>query len=292
MTYLYLALIVSAVCLADVPKVPQKKDLVFVDGIKAVFRGSQGPDLVFSSELERSKLDGTPTTLPEIISDLALAQEAKKYHLWPTPDEVDKQLRALGDVNKKTVKEFEDLLITIGYTPQEGRNAFAQISATNSLIGFKITANLIVPEADVIAYHNDHPQIEPAAYYISYALIPLVPDKTLAEQNDELVKLLSSDSKQSIQWQSPFWIMHDALAADKQFITQLTPGQIASPLQTERGFELFKLIEKRAERRKTLDECYNAIVTLLRKPKYTELLTNFQKNLLDSASITYFDIPN
>ena len=287
MNYLYLGLILSAVCLADVPKVPQKKDLVFVDGIKVVFRGSQGADLIFSSELQRSKLDGTPTTLPELVSDLALAQEAKKYHLWPTPDEVDKQLRMLGDVNKKTVKEFEDLLITIGYTPQEGRNAFAQISAINSLVGFKITANLIVPEADVIAYHNDHPHIEPAAYYISYAFIPFEDDKTPGQQETEILKLLSSNSKHKIVWQPPFWIVQDALAAEKQFITQLAPGQIAPPLQTERGFELFKLIEKREERHKSLDERYNEIVTLLRKPKYTELLTNFQKNLYINCIIIY-----
>ena len=74
---------------------PPKKGLVFLDGIKAVFRGSEGTDLIMFSELHRPKLDGSAVTFEDILKDLALAQEAKKYRLWPSPEEIDKQLNDL-----------------------------------------------------------------------------------------------------------------------------------------------------------------------------------------------------
>src|ERR1700739_4697332 len=105
-------MLLSSLCAKNNTKTPKK--LIFADGIKAVFRGSEGTDLVMFSELNRAKLDGTPASLDDILTDFALAQEAKKYRLWPTPEEIDKQWRMLAESNRKTPKEFEELFVTIG----------------------------------------------------------------------------------------------------------------------------------------------------------------------------------
>jgi hypothetical protein len=297
---MYLAAAVIFISTHTYAKAPQpekklvaQKKLVFLDGIDVVFRGSDNStDLIIHSEVERAKLDGSPNSLKDMVNDLALAQEAKKYRLWPSPEEVDKQLRMISDSNNKTPKEFDDLLITIGYSPAEGRNAFAQINAINSLIGFKITGNLIVPEIDVIAYYNDHPEFESAAYYLEYVIVPFASAQTKQQQLKQLKTLIvANDPKHSLHWSSPFWVKQNELAADKQFLTDLQRGEISMPLETEHGFELYRLIDKKEGRARTLDERYNDIVNILRKPKYTELLTNFQKDLLDNASIIYFNLP-
>ena len=266
------------------------QQLIFLDGVKAVFRGSHGTDLVMASELERPKLDGSPTNLQEILNELALAQEAKKYRLWPSPEEVEKQLRMVAQSNKKTPKELDELFIATGYTPQEGMNSFAQINAVNSLVGFKITANLIVPESEVIAYYNENPEYEPAAYHIEHTIIPFATNKE--QQLKQLQAVVrTNDAKHSLAWEASFWINQDDLAADKQFITQLKVGQISQPQEVYGGFELFRLVNMHEARLKPLDERYGQIVTLLRKPKYGELMAQFQKELLDSASIILFDVP-
>ena len=277
---------------ADLAQKLPKKDLIFVDGIKAVFRGSEGTDLVFESQLQRPKLDGTRPTLEATITDLALAQEAKKYRVWPTPEEIDKQWRMLAESNKKTLKEFEDLLIAAGFTPQEGRNEFAQINAINSLVGFKITGNLIVTEAAVMQHYNENPEYEPTSYYIEYALIPLDSAITPQEQLKNIEKMVKNhDANHDLPWGAAFWVKEEELAQDKQFITQLVPNQISLPVQTEQGFELFRLKSKKEGRQLTLDERYNEIVGILRKPTYARLMDEFQKDLLDKASIIYFDLP-
>ena len=245
-----------------------------------------------ATELERPKLDGSPNTLPEMLTDLALAQEAKKYRLWPSPEDVDKQLRMLSEANKKTPKEFDDLLLTIGYTPAEGRLAFAQINAINTLIGFKITGNLIVPESEVIKYYNENPEVEPAAYYLEYTLVPFAQAQSKEKQLKQLQMIADkNDPKRSLKSSNPFWVKENELAEDKQFITQMTRGEISAPIETAGGFELFRLRDKKDECVKHVNERYAEIVTILRKPKYSELMASLQKDLLDNASIIYFDLP-
>lgn len=265
--------------------------LIFVDGIRAVFRGSAGTDLIMASELERARLDGTPNILDDMLKDLALAQEAKKYRLWPTPEEVEKQLRLVAQTNRRTPKELDELFITAGYTPQEGMNTFAQINAINSLVNFRITSNLFVSDELVTAYYNQHPEHDPASFHIQHTVIPFEADKE--SQEKQLQKIIDTgDPLHEIAWESSFWINQDELAEEKQFITQLKIGQISQPQETYTGFELFKLLNKKEARLKPLDERYSAIVNILRKPKYTELMDNFQQELMSNASIILFDAPN
>lgn len=265
-----------------------KKKLIYLDGIEATVRGSEGTYLILSSELQRFKLDGTPNTLEEMITNHALFNEAKKYRLLSTPEDIDKQWRMMAEANKKTPKELDDMVILAGFTPQEARNEFGQMNAINSLVSFKVTANLIVPEADVIAYYNEHPEIEVAAYNIQYAYVPFS-FKSREDQRKQLRTLaVKNDPQHLLNWQDPFWVAENDLAIDKQFITELAQGQISEPVEVSGGFELFKLVQKREERIKPLDECYSQIATILRKPKYLELMNSFQKNVRDSVVVTHF----
>jgi len=270
-----------------------KKALVFVDGIKAVVRGSEGTDLILSSELQRLRLDGNPNNLEEMITNYALYNEAKKYRLLPTAEEMTKQWNMMAEMNRKTPKELDEMVITAGFTPQEAKNEFAQMNAINSLVSFKVTGNLIVPEADVKAYYDENPEFEPAAFFVEYAVVPF----SFTKSKDEHLKQLQDvarkkDPNHLLKWQDPFWVKEDELAIEKKFITQLAIGEISQPAQTFDGFEFFRLVNKKEERLKPLDERYGQIVNILRKPKYLELMQTFQQNVRDSVSVIYFDVPS
>lgn len=268
------------------------KKPIFLDGIKAVFRGADGTDLVLASELQRPKLDGSPASLDDTLQTLALAQEAKRYRMFPLPEEVEKQYEMIAQSNKKTVKELDEMVSAAGFTPEEARKEFAQINAVSSLINFKITGNLIVPESEVIAYYNENPVIEPAAYYIEHVIVPFLKSISKEQQREQLISLANSgDPKNILSWEEPFWINETDLAANKKFISELEVGQVSLPQPAFGGFEMFRMANKKEERTKSLDDRYAEIVNVLRKPKYTELLTKFQKDLLESASIILFDLP-
>jgi hypothetical protein len=279
--------------LASQTPIKLPKDLIFLDGIQVVFRGSEEIDLLLNSELKRPRLDGTLLSIQEHVNNFALAQEAKKYRLWPLPEDIEKQYGMIAQNNNKTVKQLDDMVMMAGFTPEEARREFAQLNAINGLIQFKVAGNLIVPEADVKAYYGDHPEYIDASYCIEYTFIPFAQSQTEEQQRASLQAIVDrQDSKHVLSWGQPFWIKETELDEDKQpVITQLKKGQISSPFQTDRGFELFRLVDKKERQLKSLDERYGEIVNALRKPKYLELLANFQKGLLDTASVIYFTIP-
>ncbi len=265
---------------------------VFADGIKAVFRGSEGVDLILSSELKRPRLDGSPNNLQESLTNLAFTQEAKRYKIFPTPDETEKQYEMIAQNNSKTVKELDVMVIAAGFTPTEARKEFAQINAVNSLLGYKITGNLVVPESEVVAYYEENPEYEPTAYLVEQVVVPFSATQSREDQLKQLQTLASAkDPQKALRWNEGLWVNEDDLAADKKFIMQLAEGQISAPKEMYSGFELFRMVRKREQRLKTLDECYGQIVNILRRPKYTELMSTFQKDLMDAASIIIFDLP-
>lgn len=268
---------------------PQAKR-VRVDGIKAVVRGSNGVDLILESELMRPKLDGSPNTLESSITNALFKQKADDYHISQTPEENQKQYEMIAQNNNKTVKELDEMVKQAGFTPQEARKEFGQINAVNSLISYKVTGNMVVPESEVKAYYEENPEYESAAYHIQMVVVPFSTSLTQEEQLGQLQTLANAqDPNGVLNWDEGFWVNEEDLAADKKFIAQLTPGQISLPKQTFSGFQLFRLVSKRARRLKTLDERYGQIVNVLRQPKYTELMTKFQQDLKDNASIIIFD---
>lgn len=289
-------LLVSLFCITsaiDQKKIvkPAAKKRIRVDGVKAVFRGSKGADLVLESELRRPKLDGSANTLDTALTNLAFAQKADEYHITPTPEETEKQYEMIANNNKKTKKELDEMVIQAGFTPAEARKEFAQINAVNSLLSYKIAGNMVVPESEVIAYAQENPEYESGGYQIQMTMVPFSASQTREQQLAQLQALANAGDPNSVlSWMDPFWVNEEDLAADKKFIAQLEVGQISLPKETFNGFQLFKLVSKRAKRLKSLDERYGQIVGILRQPKYNELMTKFQKDLMDNASIIIFDL--
>lgn len=272
---------------------PQKKSKrVFVDGIQAVFRGSEGVDLVLASEVNRPRLDGSIATLQDSLTNLAFAQEARRYKIFPTPEEIEKQYEMIANSNKKTVKELDAMVMQAGFTPAEARKEFAQINAVNSLINYKVTGNMVVPESEVVAYYEENPEYEPASYLIETTLVPFSSVQSRSEQLAQLQALANAgDPNNILNWADQLWINEEDIAADKKFLTELSSGQISLPREAFNGFQLFRLAKKKAARLKSLDERYGQIVTILRRPKYTELMNTFQKELMDNASVIIFNVP-
>lgn len=270
----------------------KKPKKVFVDGINAVFRGSEGVDLVLASEVNRPRLDGSMATLQDSLTNLAFAQEARRYKIFPTPEEVEKQYEMIAHNNHKTIKELDAMVMQAGFTPAEARKEFAQINAVNSLINYKVTGNMVVPESEVIAYYEENPEYEAAAYLVETVLVPFSTVQSRTEQLAQLQALANAgDPNGILNWAEGLWINEEDIAADKKFLTELNIGDISLPKEVFNGFQLFRVVQKKAQRLRTLDERYGQIVNILRRPKYTELMNNFQKELMDNASVIIFDVP-
>lgn len=268
-------------------KIPD--DAVLIDSMTAIAFSPNGTEVVTQSDLIRPSLAGTQRTLDEIIFESLVYLDAQKFKIMSDDESVDKYLSAVQKENNLTMDQLKDIFAQSGYSYQEGREQFKRLQTVNMLLDMKIRQNLIVPKKAVEDYYNENPVTEPAAYEIQRTLIPYKPGAEKALQKAELVELVKTGKgAKAIVWSEPFWIEQEDIAEDKAFLLKLKKGQIYLPIETQDGFELFRLKDKKESRVVPLDERYKEIVEILKRPKYNQLMDEYKKKLFDSVSILYF----
>lgn len=272
---------------ADFDHVPE--DAQLMDHIAAIVFAQEGTQIITASELERRSLDGNERTLEDLIYEKLMILDAQKFKMTPDDDQIDKHLASVQRENNITLDQLKTIFTNAGYTYEEGREQFGIISLINQLLDFKIRSRLIVPEKEVVAYYTANPEKQDAGFLVQRALIPFNDLQTHEEQQKEIERFVHGrNGFITIEWQEPFWIEKNEMAENKKFIMAMSPGDISDPIETAEGFELFRLQETRPERLKTLDERYREISDILRRPKHEQLLKEYKKQLMDSASVLYF----
>lgn len=259
-----------------------------LDTVEAVVFGQEGTKIITRAELERPSLDGRFRTLDDLVYENLMILDAQRFKMVLDEDMIDKHLAAVQRENNLKPDDLKNIFNAAGYTQEDGRRQFGVISIINQLLDFKIRSRLIVPEKEVVAYYNANPEMQDASYYIQRAFIPFAYDRSTQEQQAEIQRFLDDNiGLVEIDWQEPFWIEEAELAQSMKFITTMEVGCIGELKETEEGFELFKLVEKKPARALSLEERYRTIAELLRRPRYEQLLTEYKKQLMDGASVTY-----
>ena len=265
-------------------------DAVLVDKIQAVVFAQDGTKIITQSETNRTSLDGRVRTLEDLVNEMLMILDAQKFKMVADDQMIDRHLAAVQRENNLSLEDLKQIFKASGYTFEEGREQFGMISVINQLLDFKIRSRLIVPEKDVVAYYNAHPQEIDAQYEVEYAVIPYDHALNKDEQLQELEHLLKTKSfEKHISWQAPYWIEENELAEDKKFITQLAVGQVSKPTQGSEGFELFRLKAKKERHNKSLDDRYREISEFLRKPRYEQLLNEYKEQLRANSAVLYLD---
>lgn len=245
--------------------------------------------IITQLDVERLTLQGETRTLEEIIFEKLVFLDAKAHKVAPDEEAVDRYLQTVQRENNLTLDQLKMIFKSAGYTYEEGREQFAVMSTVNSMIDYKIRSRLIVPEKDIAAYYKAHPEMEEQRYYVEMAVIPFSSEYEGEELKHRLI-LYTQGKKDfpGISWNEPFWISKTDIAEDKEFITQLKEGQISNPYEGVHGFELYRVKEIQPERLKPLEDRYKDISDALRRPRFEQLLTEYKKELFDTASIVYY----
>ncbi len=270
-------------------KEPNDDGFFLIDTMKAVVYGQQRTDIITLSDIARPSIDGNKQSLEDLILAKLICQDAARYKMEPDDEAVDKHLKAVQRENNLSLDELQSIFRSAGYTYEEGREQFRNMTAIGTMVDFRIRSRLIVPEKDIQTYYQDHPIVQEASYQIERALVVCPDGMDQAIFMQELQKLIDTGScKLDIDWADPFWINKSELAQDKQFLTTMEVGAIAMGTHSAAGIELFKLINSKEERLKSLEERYNEIAEILKRPKYNELFEAYKKDLFTSAAVIYF----
>lgn len=261
-----------------------------IDTIKVIIYGQEGTELILQSDVARPNLDGTFRTLEELIDEALIFMDAQRFKMLPGDEQIDQQLKMIQRENNLTMEQLKGSFKAAGYTYEEGRRQFMKMIANGSVVEFRIRNRLGVPDKEVQEFYEKHPEKEPKAYCIQRVMIPYPSSEKIQQEmaNDLRDYAATGVGYEGLEWSSPFWINEADLAEDKQpIIMALQKDQIAQPIKTQEGFELFRLVDKKEERVVPLQERYKDIVNLLRKPRYEKMIADYKKQLRDAASIVY-----
>ncbi len=260
-----------------------------VDGIKVKICGENETILITESELLRPSLDGQPKNLDSMVFENLVYLDAQRLGIVPTDEDNDRRWQEVQKQNNLTLADMQRMVEQTGRTVAEAKAELGKMSAISQMFDFKVRSNLFVTQREVESYYQEHPEFRQAEYYISRAIVPfsdLEPKLQMKQRLEEFVTTARGAVR--FAWSEPFWIKHDYIAEDKQFIYDMKIGQISLPFELSNGFELFKLIDKKPQCLVPLQERYDEIATLLKKPKYEQLLDQYKKELYDKATVIYY----
>jgi hypothetical protein len=279
---------------ASSPKKPNSKtasakvpdQAYIIDRVEAVIFGSEVTDIVTLSDIQRIGFDGKYHAKEEVIADRVMFQDALKYRIAMDEKAVDEYMVKVSKNLGGTLDDIKAMFTQSGYTYEEGRRQFAMMYANNQLIDHKIRSRLIVPERVVIEYYEANPIITQASYLLERGFVPAT-----SQNSDEVRKKIDTFTATGrglmVTWYQLPEVSQEDIAEDKKFILGLKEGQISAPIEIKGGFELFRLKTKKPAHVVPLEERYREIIDLLRRPKFEEMLAEYKKELLNSASILY-----
>ncbi len=260
-----------------------------LDGIKVRIYAENETILITDSESIRPGLDGQPKTLDDNIFENLVFLHAKGVGFALSDEDL---MRSWEDVKKKndlSESDMQRIAGQAGYTLQEAKAQLGKMSPINQMFDFKVRSGLFVSKRDVENYYGEHPEIRQAEYCIIRAIVPfsdLEPKQETKKRLDTYVNTGKGNVR--IAWSEPLWLKHNQIAQDKQFMYDMKMGQVSRPIEVQNGFEVFKLIDKKPECLVPLKERYDEIATLLKGPKYQELLDKYKQELYDKATIVYY----
>jgi len=275
--------------LQDLPK-----DLITFDQVKAVIHGVNGTTIVTESATKRAGLDGAIQTLDGLVFEGLVLQEAegkyKKVGVVPDDEAVEKHLDKVKKDNNLSEDDLTRIFKESGYANYaEGFQKFKDMVTANSMLSFQ-AGKITVPERDVAAYCEAHPQMEEANFFIERGTVPAGEFKNTKELNNAL-KAARDNKKEldGVTWTSPFWLKKSDTAEEKAFIFDLKEGQHSSahPLE-DGGFEIYKVLQIKPERLRSIQERYHEVADILRRPLQKNFLDEYKKHLFENASVIYF----
>ena len=266
---------------------------LLLDGITEIVHGPVTDAIITQSDLDYPGVDGVKRSADVLETEILMVQEAERFKMIPSAEEIDADLSKVRAENNLTEDELKEIFQAAGYSEEHGRKQFGNMRAISQIVGFKVANRIIVSEDDINKYYNENPEITPARYYLSHSVVVIPVGVSLSDRNkikQELTTYIESgilpvDMK--ITWSDPYWLEYGEIAEDKPFIHQLELGDIATPYDSGQSFVLFKLVDKHKESKAPLKERYDAISNKLRELRYMELMAEYKKELFENASIAY-----
>ncbi len=258
----------------------------------------QYPQMFEGADAEARLLDFRQRILDTLISQELLRQAAEDSGIEIDEKEIDNQVNEL----KKSFQgdqKFEEALKKANLTVDKLKDQLREQMVQQKLVE-KLTAEIKIADKDIKAYYdkNKAQYKEEAAVHAAHILFDERDEANaekvleMVEDGDDFAALAKKYSKDTVSatkggdlgWPTQPYVSEFQAAADK-----LDPGEISDLVKSPFGWHIIKVIEKRSERQKKLDEVKEQIRQILTQQQQAEAYTKYLEGLRKDAKIEIVD---
>jgi len=218
-----------------------------------------------AGQLNEALQQARMTVIDKLIDKKLLMQEAKKYNLRVSEEEIEGALQRVITNNKSTMEQFRKEISSMGMSEKQYRENLREQILNSKLINFEVRSKVVIAEDQIIDYYNRHftHQASDGGYYIlQIGFVWNAPDrdgttptqaearakaekirdlarkgkdfKELAKQYSDLPSAAEGGDLGSFQESEMAPSMHAAMA-------NLKPGDVSPIIEVDQGFQFFKI---------------------------------------------------
>ncbi|NQU73437.1 MAG: peptidylprolyl isomerase [Candidatus Omnitrophica bacterium] len=237
--------------------------------------------------------------LNKMIEELLILSEAKKRGITAEEDEIEKKLNEVksrfdSETAFKEALREQDLALTVL------KQRYADQIMSSKLIDMEVRSRITVTPSEILQYYELHKEDFKEPEQVSVRNILIKPDQRYGDQQARIVaeKILGflkageSFNDLALKYSKGpnadrggdlgFVKRGQMLKVIEDVIFDLDAGQLSEVIETNLGYHIFKVEEKRNEKAKALSEVSNGIEQFLYlekvKPQYRQLVEGLKKN--------------
>jgi len=269
-----------------------------------------------AAELGEALQEARKRVLEKLIDKKLLLQEAKRYNMSVTDEEVDKALGRILAQNHTSRELFKKELAKMGMTEAQYREDLRDQILSSKLVNVAVRSKVIIPEEKIIDYYDTHytERVGDGGFYIlqigcswndllsgkdlkqarEKALQKAKRVRSLALSGEDFKKLAReySDLPSSIDGGDIGVFKEDEMApAMRKAITCLKPGEISKIVETPSGYQIFKLLSSQEGQIVTkipYESAKDEIREILYRQEMQKLYKNWLEELRSQSYIRVF----
>ena len=248
------------------------------------------------------------TVLETLINRELLYQESRKTGIQIKEETIQDQLNA---VKKRfpNPEAFENALAQMNITENDIKSQIGRAMAIKELIDKQIVQKIVITEQESRVFYDTHPEAfkQPEQVRASHILAQVKPNtdtsekteamekikivqKKLGEGEDfaELAKAYSDGPSKTKGGDLGFFKRGQMVKPFEDAAFAMEPNQVSDIVETNFGYHLIKVIDKRSARNLPYDEVAQKINTYLTKEKEKKEINIYLEGLKKNAEIQRF----
>lgn len=263
-----------------------------------------GPEL--TTKLQEAKAD----VLRDMVSDRLIISAARaidpKFKIIAEPAEIDEMIVQMRE-KFPSDEVYERVMREQGISQKKLRDRFRDDIMKRKMVDFKVKSRVTLSPGEIKAFYDGHPDDFKAlpeartrqiliragttrSEELAKSTLQSIVDQLAAGGDFAALAKEYSESSDAAEGGDMGWTRQGQfMDRIDHAIFKLEPGQISEPIQTQLGFHLFRVDEKRAGQSVTYQQAIPRIENYLYKKKVADELRAWIAELKKNAFISYQD---